>query len=49
LGEYFGFLEGRKIHEVIEVAQEGLHNINLKKMREAVIKLDLSKAFNRVN
>jgi hypothetical protein len=48
-GEQFGFLEGRKIHEAIGVAQEGLHNIKLKKLRATVIKLDLSKAFDRVN
>jgi hypothetical protein len=47
--EQFNFLEGRQIHEVIRVAQEGLHSIKLKKMRAIVIKLDLSKSFNRVN
>jgi len=47
--EQFGFLKGRQIHEAIGVAQEGLHTIKTKKLRADVIKLDLSKAFDRVN
>jgi len=47
--ENFGFLEGRQIHEAIGVAQEGLHNIKLKKLKAVVVKIDLSKAFDRVN
>jgi hypothetical protein len=47
--EQFGFLEGRKIHEAIGVAQEGLHNIKTKKLRGVVVKIDLSKAYDRVN
>jgi hypothetical protein len=31
--EKFGFLEGRKIHEVVGVAQEGLHTIKVKKLK----------------
>jgi hypothetical protein len=31
------------------VAQEGLHNIKLKKLKAVVVKIDLSKAFDRVN
>jgi hypothetical protein len=45
----FGFLEGRQIHEAIGVAQEGLHSIKLKKLQAVVVKIDLSKAFDRVN
>jgi len=48
-GEQFGFLKGKQIHEAIEVAQEGLHSIKLKKLKAVVIKIDLSKAFDRVN
>jgi hypothetical protein len=29
LSEHFGFLEGKKINEVIGVAQERLHSLNL--------------------
>jgi hypothetical protein len=47
--EQFGFLEGRQIHEAIGVAQEGLHSIKLKKLKVVVVKIDLSKAFDRVN
>jgi hypothetical protein len=47
--EQFGFLEGRQIHEAIGVAQEGLHSIKLKKLKVVVVKIYLSKAFDRVN
>jgi hypothetical protein len=47
--EQFGFLKGRQIHEAIGVAQEGLHSLKSKKLKGAVIKIDLSKAFDRVN
>jgi len=47
--EQFGFLEGRKIHEAIGVSPEGLHSIKLKKLKAVVVKIDLSKAFDRVN
>jgi hypothetical protein len=47
--EQFGFLEGRQIHEVVGVAQEGLHNIKSKKLKGAVLKIDLSKAYDRVS
>lgn len=47
--EQFGFLEGRQIHEAIGVAQEGLHSIKTKHLRGVVLKIDLCKAFDRVN
>jgi hypothetical protein len=47
--EQFGFLEGRQIHEAIGVAQEGLHNLKTKKEKGTILKIDLSKAFDRVN
>lgn len=37
--EQFGFLEGRKIHEAIGVAQEGMHSIKVKHLQGAVIKI----------
>jgi hypothetical protein len=40
------FLEGRQIHDVIGVAQEGLHSIKVKKIPSMVLKIDLSKAYN---
>jgi len=48
-GEQFGFLEGRQIHEAIGVAQEGIHSMHKLKIEGAVIKIDLSKAYDRVN
>jgi hypothetical protein len=47
--EQFGFLEGRQIHEAIGVAQEGLHNMKTRKLKGAVVKIDLSKAYDRVS
>ena len=47
--EQFGFLEGRQIHEAIGVAQEGLHSIKTKHLQGVVLKIDLSKAYDRVN
>ena len=47
--EQFGFLEGRQIHEAIGVAQEGMHSIKVKHLQGVVIKIDLSKAYDRVN
>jgi hypothetical protein len=47
--EQFGFLEGRKIHEAIGVAQEGLHSIKTRILKGAVVKIDLSKAYDRVS
>jgi hypothetical protein len=45
----FGFLEGRHIHEAIGTTQEGLHSIKISKYYAIVIKLDLSKAYDRVS
>lgn len=47
--EKFGFLEDRKIMDVIGVAQEGLHSIKTKKLKSLVLKLDLVEAYDRVS
>jgi hypothetical protein len=47
--EQFGFLEGRQIHEAIGVAQEGLHSLRTTKAKGTILKIDLSKAFDRVS
>eukprot|EP00253_Pinus_taeda_P001986 PITA_01986 len=47
--EQFGFLDGRQIHEAIGVAQEVIHSVRQKKKKGAVLKIDLSKAYDRVN
>ena len=47
--ERFGFLDGRQIHEAIGVPQEGLHSMKTKKLKGVVVKIDLSKAYDRVN
>eukprot|EP00253_Pinus_taeda_P002838 PITA_02838 len=47
--EQFGFLDGRQIHEAIGVAQEVIHSVKQKKKKGAVLKIDLSKAYDRIN
>jgi hypothetical protein len=48
-GEQFGFLEGRQIHEDIGVAQEGLHSIKTRSLKVVVVKINLSKTYDRVS
>jgi hypothetical protein len=47
--EQFGFLEGRQIHEVVGVAQECMHSIKVRNQRLMVMKVDLSKSYDRVS
>ncbi len=47
--ERFGFLEGRKIHEAIGVAQEGLHSLKTKNLNGVVLKIGLSKSYDKVS
>lgn len=47
--EQFGFLQGRQIHEAIGVAQKALHSLKAKNLSGVVLKLDLSKAYDRVS
>jgi len=42
-------LDGRQIHEAIGVAQETIHSVKQMKRKGAVIKIDLSKAYDRIN
>jgi hypothetical protein len=49
LKEQFSFLKGRQIHESIGVAQEGLHSLKTKNAKGTILKIDLSKAFDRIN
>jgi hypothetical protein len=39
--EQFAFLEGRQIHEVVGVAQEGLYLIKVKNLKAMVLKVEL--------
>ena len=43
--EKFGFLENKQIHEAIGVAQEGIHSLKIRKLKGAILKIDLSKSF----
>lgn len=47
--EQFGFLDGRQIHEAIGVAQETIHSIKINKSKHAVVKIDLSKSYDRIS
>jgi len=39
--EQFGFLQGKQIHQDIDIAQEGLHSIHTQKKRAIIYKVDL--------
>eukprot|EP00253_Pinus_taeda_P034418 PITA_34418 len=45
----FAFLEHRQIHEAVGAAQEALHSIWTKHLKEIILKIDLAKAFDRVS
>jgi hypothetical protein len=45
----FGFLKCRQIHEVIGLAQKGLHSQKTSKSRGTILEIDLSKAFDRIH
>eukprot|EP00253_Pinus_taeda_P033090 PITA_33090 len=45
----FAFLNHRQIHEAIATAQELLHSLHIKKQKGMILKVDLSKAFDRAN
>ena len=47
--QQFGFLNNRQIIEPIAIAQEVLHTVKIHKRSALILKLDLSKAFDRVN
>ena len=47
--EQFGFLPSRQIHDVVGVIQEGLHTIHGKHLKSVVLKIDLSKDYDRVS
>lgn len=47
--EQFAFLHNRHIHKAISSAQEALHSIKLKKLKGMALKIDLSKAFDKVS
>ena len=46
--EQFGFLSNRLIHDVVGVAQEALHSIKSKNLQALIFKMDLVKAYDRV-
>lgn len=47
--EQFTFLHHRQIHEAIATAQELIHTMQIKKQKRMILKVDLSKDFDRTN
>ena len=47
--EQFGFLKNRQIMDPIGIVQETLHTVKTKNSYALILKLDLVKAFDRVN
>eukprot|EP00253_Pinus_taeda_P033651 PITA_33651 len=47
--EQFAFLHHRQIHEAIATAQKLMHTLQIKKQKGMILKVDLSKAFDRTN
>lgn len=47
--EKFAFLQHQQIHEAIAMAQELLHSFQTRKLKGMILKVDLSKAFDRTN
>jgi hypothetical protein len=47
--EKFDFLESKQIHEVVGVAEKGMHTIKTKRIPAMVVKIDFSKAYDRVS
>lgn len=45
----FGFLDGKQIHETIGVAQETMHDIKKSKKKGLIVKIDLSKAYDKIS
>jgi hypothetical protein len=43
------FLHKRKIHDALVLAQEAMHSIKSKKLSIIIMKLDLSKAYDKVS
>ena len=47
--EQFGFLFNRQIHDATSLEQEALHSIKKEKQSTFALKIDLSKAYDRVS
>jgi hypothetical protein len=47
--EQYGFLFKRQIHDVISLTRKTIHSIKLENMPSIVVKLDLSKSYDKVS
>jgi len=46
--EQFGLLHNRQIHDVVAIVQEVPHSVKKRNLKATFLKLDLSKAYDRV-
>lgn len=44
-----GFLDGRKINDVIVIVQECIHTMKIGKIKASLLKFDLHKAFDNID
>lgn len=49
LDEKFVFLWNHQIHDVVGIAQEGMHSIKTQKLSATIMKIYLTKAYDKVN
>ena len=47
--EQFDFLKKRQIHKGVGITQEVMHSIKVRKLEALILKVDMIKAYNRVN
>ena len=47
--EQFGFFPSRQIHDAVGVIQEGMHTMHRKCIKDVMLKIDLSKAYDQVS
>ena len=47
--EQFGFLPGWQILDVVDIVQENLYLIKMKKTSSFILKLDLEKAYDKID
>jgi len=45
----FGFLHNRQMHDFVAIAQEVLHSVKKINLKDTILKLDLSKPYERIN
>ena len=49
LEEQYGFIFNHQIHDIVSLEQEAIYSINENKLKAFDLKIDLSKAYDRVS